>query len=213
MPNLQRSLSFCNPQPVQHLFMQQSPSSHKHLLFAGQNHTYRENRMPLFFSPFWPDTESHLYMPFIRVSLCSSVVALRLADCLRPINTNAIGDLPMAFFVLSPFDIVSHSIVDNRTNSVTLLQMIISFKHKGLIELFERGISRRVRSDLQRRCLRRLEVLDQANSLTDLNIPGFNFHGLQGVPKRYSIHVNGPWCITFEWREGDALRVDLEQYH
>ena len=152
-------------------------------------------------------------MPFIRVSLCSSVVAFRLADCPRPINTNAIGDLPMAFFHFLPLDIVSHSIVDNRTKSVTLLQMIISFKHKGLIELFERGISRRVRSDLQRRCLRRLEVLDRANSLTDLNIPGFNFHGLQGVPKRYSIHVNGPWCITFEWREGNALGVDLEQYH
>ena len=91
--------------------------------------------------------------------------------------------------------------------------MITSFKHKGLVELFERGRSRRVRSDLQRRCLRRLEILDQAESLTDLNIPGFNFHGLQGVPKRYSIHVNGPWCITFEWQDGDALRVHLEQYH
>jgi plasmid maintenance system killer protein len=28
-----------------------------------------------------------------------------------------------------------------------------------------------------------------------------------------SIHVNGPWCITFEWQDGKALRVDLEQYH
>ena len=58
-----------------------------------------------------------------------------------------------------------------------------------------------------------LEVLDQAEVLTDLNVPGFNFHGLHGVPKRYSIHVNGPWCITFEWKQGEALRVDLEQYH
>ena len=91
--------------------------------------------------------------------------------------------------------------------------MITSFKHKGLVELFERGHSRRVRWDLQRRCLRRLEVLDHAESLTDLDVPGFNFHGLQGVPKRYSIHVNGPWCITFEWQDGDALRVNLEQYH
>jgi plasmid maintenance system killer protein len=33
------------------------------------------------------------------------------------------------------------------------------------------------------------------------------------LPKRYSIHVNGPWCITFEWKQGEALRVDLEQYH
>jgi len=91
--------------------------------------------------------------------------------------------------------------------------MIISFKHKGLAELFEIGRSRRVKRDLQSRCLRRLEVLDQAESLSDLNVPGFNFHGLRGVPRRYSIHVNGPWCITFEWEEGDALRVDLEQYH
>ncbi len=91
--------------------------------------------------------------------------------------------------------------------------MIKSFRHKGLSELFEPGRTRRVRQDLQSRCLRRLEALDQAELLTDLNVPGFNFHGLQGVPKRYSIHINGPWCITFAWQEGEALRVDLEQYH
>jgi len=36
---------------------------------------------------------------------------------------------------------------------------------------------------------------------------------LRGKPQRYTIHVNGPWCITFEWQDGKALRVDLEQYH
>lgn len=91
--------------------------------------------------------------------------------------------------------------------------MIKGFKHKGLAELFEAGRTRRVRQDLQSRCLRRLEALDQAEVLNDLNVPGFNFHGLHGVPKRYSIHVNGPWGITFEWKDGDALRVDFEQYH
>jgi toxin HigB-1 len=91
--------------------------------------------------------------------------------------------------------------------------MIKSFKHRGLSELFETGRTARVRQDLQSRCLRRLEALDQAEILNDLNVPGFNFHSLHGVPKRYSIHVNGPWCITFEWVEGEALRVDLEQYH
>jgi len=25
------------------------------------------------------------------------------------------------------------------------------------------------------------------------------------------MHINGPWCITFEWEDGEALRVDLEQ--
>ena len=66
---------------------------------------------------------------------------------------------------------------------------------------------------MQARCLRRLEVLDQAESLRDLNVPGFDFHGLRGDPKRDSIHVNGPWWITFEWQENEILRVNLEQYH
>lgn len=91
--------------------------------------------------------------------------------------------------------------------------MIKSFCHKGLAELFERGRSRMVRQDLQSRSLRRLDALDQAESLADLNVPGFNFHGLQGTPRRYSIHVNGPWCITFEWMDGDAFKVDFVQYH
>ena len=50
-------------------------------------------------------------------------------------------------------------------------------------------------------------------TLRDLNVPGFDFHPLRSKPQRYSLHVNGPWCITFEWREGDAWQVDLEQYH
>ena len=32
-------------------------------------------------------------------------------------------------------------------------------------------------------------------------------------PTRYTLHVSGPWTITFEWIDGDAWRVDLEQYH
>jgi toxin HigB-1 len=47
-----------------------------------------------------------------------------------------------------------------------------------------------------------------------MNLPGFDFHALHGFkPTRYSVHVNGPWCITFEFADGDVLRVDLEQYH
>jgi len=91
--------------------------------------------------------------------------------------------------------------------------MIKSFRLKGLAELFECGYSCRVQPVLHLRTMRRLDALDHAELLTDLNVPGFNFHGLHGKPKRYSLHVNGPWCITFEWVEGEALRVDFEQYH
>jgi toxin HigB-1 len=60
----------------------------------------------------------------------------------------------------------------------------------------------------------RLEALDDASTAADMNVPGFDFHALKGhKPTRYTVHVNGPWCITFEFLDGDAFRVDLEQYH
>ena len=59
----------------------------------------------------------------------------------------------------------------------------------------------------------RLDALDAATAPAELNQPGFDFHPLRGKPQRWTIHVNGPWCITFEWENGDALRVDLKQYH
>jgi len=71
----------------------------------------------------------------------------------------------------------------------------------------------KIRSDLVNRVRRRLNVLQVAEGLDELRLPGFSFHSLQGKPRRYTVHVNGPWCITFEWVDGDAWRVDLEQYH
>lgn len=91
--------------------------------------------------------------------------------------------------------------------------MIKSFLHKGLRELFLTGVSGKLPQNLDRRCLRRLYILDNAARLENINLPGFNFHPLRGKPQRYSIHVNGPWCVTFEWEKGDVIRVDLEQYH
>src|SRR5713226_5488581 len=99
-------------------------------------------------------------------------------------------------------------------NSPALTYIVIeSFRHRGLKELFETGHSARVRPDLQRRALIRLDALEAATSLEALRQPGFDFHSLRSRPQRYSIHINGPWCLTFEWAEGVASRVDLEQYH
>jgi proteic killer suppression protein len=91
--------------------------------------------------------------------------------------------------------------------------MIKSFKHKGLKILFLTGHSSKVRQDLQKRILRRLDTMDSAGELEDLNIPGLDFHGLEGKPKRYSIHINGPFCLTFEWEDDNIYRIDLENYH
>lgn len=91
--------------------------------------------------------------------------------------------------------------------------MIRSYLHKGLKELFEKGKTSRIQKALQARCLRRLDALDRASAPGDMNVQGFDFHALHGKPVRYTVHVNGPWCITFEFEDGDAYRVDLEQYH
>ncbi len=88
-----------------------------------------------------------------------------------------------------------------------------SFRNKALERLWLTGRSAKIRPDLKSRCLRRLDALNEASTPRDMNIPGFNFHGLRGKPKRYSVHVNGPWCVTFGWDENDAVDVDLEQYH
>jgi len=91
--------------------------------------------------------------------------------------------------------------------------VIKSFRSKGLNDLFDTGKSGKIGADLVKRALVRLDALHHAESLRDLDVPGFQTHPLKGFnPTRYSIHVNGPWCITFEWSEGAKL-VDLEQYH
>jgi len=91
--------------------------------------------------------------------------------------------------------------------------MISGFRHKGLQELAETGKSAKLRPDLLGRALRRLDAIAAAKTPEALRLPGFDFHPLQGVPKRYSVHVNGPWCITFGWEGENAIDVDLENYH
>jgi proteic killer suppression protein len=92
--------------------------------------------------------------------------------------------------------------------------MIRSFKSKALAELWETGRTPRINAKMHERILRRLDRLDAAEMPGEMNIPGFDFHPLRGFkPTRYSVHVNGPWCITFEFEGGDVCRIDFEQYH
>ena len=92
--------------------------------------------------------------------------------------------------------------------------MIRSFRSKALAQFWETGRTGKLDARLRDRIMVRLEALDDASTAADMNVPGFDFHALKGhKPTRYTIHVNGPWCITFEFVDGDAFRVDLEQYH
>ncbi|MEP7240968.1 MAG: type II toxin-antitoxin system RelE/ParE family toxin [Devosia sp.] len=92
--------------------------------------------------------------------------------------------------------------------------MIRGFKSKGLEELWLNGRSARIDSRLGDRIRRRLDRLNEVERVQQMNLPGFDFRSLRGFdPTRYSVHVNGPWCITFTFDDGDAGEVDLEQYH
>jgi proteic killer suppression protein len=91
--------------------------------------------------------------------------------------------------------------------------MIKTFRHKGLADLWA-GRTSKIAANMQSRILLRLDALDAAAMASDMDVPGFDFHRLRGFrPARYTVHANGPWCITFEFADGDALRVDFDQYH
>jgi proteic killer suppression protein len=90
--------------------------------------------------------------------------------------------------------------------------VIKSFRRKGLKELFTTGRSAKVPSTLRVRCDQILHLLDEAENLNDLAIPGpRRRHPIESP--RHALDVNGPWRITFEFVAPDAWRVDLEQYH
>jgi proteic killer suppression protein len=92
--------------------------------------------------------------------------------------------------------------------------MIKLFRSKSLKELYETGKTAKIDARMHPRIIRRLDALKEAMKPEDMNLPGFNFHPLLGFnPTRYSVHVNGPWCVTFEFEGEHATQVDYEQYH
>lgn len=92
--------------------------------------------------------------------------------------------------------------------------MIQTFKDKRLQKLFETGDARGISTDLVSRLIRRLDVVNAATSLADINLPGYRLHQLKGERKgTWSIMISGNWRLTFSFREGDAFDVALEDYH
>lgn len=92
--------------------------------------------------------------------------------------------------------------------------MIKTFKSKALADLWSTSRTAKIDARLHRRILLRLDALHAASVPDDMNVPGFDFHALRGfAPTRFTVHVNGPWCVTFAFEDGDAYAVDFEQYH
>ena len=93
--------------------------------------------------------------------------------------------------------------------------MIQNFKDKEAQKVFERKHSRKLPLDIQQVALRKLRMLNRAESLQDLRVPPANrLERLVGDREgQYSIRVNDQWQICFVWQNGDALDVEIVDYH
>ncbi|MBM0103141.1 type II toxin-antitoxin system RelE/ParE family toxin [Steroidobacter sp. S1-65] len=92
--------------------------------------------------------------------------------------------------------------------------MIQTFRHKGLRRFYESGSGAGIQPAHAKRLRMLLTALDTAQSIDDMNVPGFRLHPLKGEDRdRWSVWVNGNWRLTFEFRDGHAYVFDYEDYH
>lgn len=92
--------------------------------------------------------------------------------------------------------------------------MIESFKDKQTEALFQRQFVKRF-SGLERSALKRLRLLDRAESLAVLAaFPGNRLEALKGDRQgQYSIRINDQWRVCFVWTELGPGEVEIVDYH
>jgi len=93
--------------------------------------------------------------------------------------------------------------------------MIKSFRCAETEKIFKREKSKKLPKAMQRSAMRKLWMIDAATNINDLRIPpGNRLEKLCGRRKgQSSIRINKQWRICFNWRSGDAYRVEIVDYH
>lgn len=92
--------------------------------------------------------------------------------------------------------------------------MIQKFKHKGLKQLFESDISSGVNPQHVMRLRKILALLETAETLEDMDLPGLELHQFKGNHKGiWAVKVSENWRITFKIQNGDVFDVNYEDYH
>jgi toxin HigB-1 len=93
--------------------------------------------------------------------------------------------------------------------------VIKSFGDRDTEKVFERLRVRGWSPELQRNALRKLLILDAAETLDDLRRPpGNRLEKLSGDRAgQHSIRINDQWRICFRWRDGNASEVQIVDYH
>ena len=92
--------------------------------------------------------------------------------------------------------------------------MIKSFKHKGLERFYKSGSTRGIQANHAKKLRMQLVALDTAQTIDDIDIPGYRLHPLKGIRSGFwSICVNGNWRLTFEFSDGNIYILNYEDYH
>ena len=93
--------------------------------------------------------------------------------------------------------------------------MILGFKCKETEKVWDGEVSRRLPTNIQAIARRKLRMLNNAKTLDDLRIPPANrLELLKGRRKgQHSIRINDQWRICFGWADGNALDVEIVDYH
>ncbi|MBW7850784.1 MAG: type II toxin-antitoxin system RelE/ParE family toxin [Rhodospirillales bacterium] len=92
--------------------------------------------------------------------------------------------------------------------------MIKNFRDKATARLY-RGDTVKQFGKFGQAALRKLDMLDAAQTLEDLRSPpGNRLEALRGVRDgQYSIRINSQWRICFRWEDGAAHDVEIVDYH
>ena len=95
------------------------------------------------------------------------------------------------------------------------ISVIKTFADKETQQLYVKGKSGRLPSDLIKRAIRRLEYINLATTLKDLRVPPSNrLHALKGDREgQFSISINEQWRICFSFIDGDVYDVEITDYH
>jgi proteic killer suppression protein len=86
---------------------------------------------------------------------------------------------------------------------------------KDTQRVFQRLASKSLSIELQRIAYRKLTLINAVETINDLRIPpGNRLEKLKGDREgQYSIRINNQWRICFDWKDNDAYRVEIVDYH
>lgn len=93
--------------------------------------------------------------------------------------------------------------------------MLRSFGDRDAERVWRRRAVRKLGPDVQRSALRKLLILDAAETLQDLRVPpGNRLEKLKGNRSgQHSIRINDQWRICFRWTASGPDDVEITDYH